>query len=150
MTTLTLKTKITEDMKTAMRAKDQARLSTIRMLLAQIKQIEIDQQITLDDTGVLAVINKMIKQRQDAMTQFQNAKRDDLAEKEQSEIELLNHYLPPALDEAEIDRLIAAAIIDANASSMKDMGQVMTILRPQLQGRADMAKVSQKLKQKLQ
>lgn len=150
MTTLTLKTKITEDMKTAMRAKDQARLSTVRMLLAQIKQIEIDQQITLDDTGVLAVINKMIKQRQDAMTQFQNAKRDDLAEKEQSEIELLNHYLPPALDEVEIDRLIAAAIHETNASSMKDMGQVMTILRPQLQGRADMAKVSQKLKQKLQ
>ena len=145
----TLKQHIQDDMKTAMKAHDSRRLGTIRLLLAAIKQREVDERIMLDDSQILAVIDKMIKQRQDSANQFQQAQRIDLAEQENFEISVLQAYLPPALSDQEIQSLIEQAIASLNASSMKDMGRVMTELKPQLQGRADMAVVSQIIKEKL-
>ena len=145
-----LKDRITEDMKTAMRAKDSERLGTIRMITAAIKQREVDERITLDDTQVLAVIEKMIKTRKESIAQFQSGGRDDLvARREQKEIELLQAYMPAQLSEAEVDALIAEAIAESGATSIKEMGKAMALLKQKAQGRADMAAVSAKLKAKL-
>lgn len=142
----TLKVQIQEDMKTAMRSKDALRLSTIRMLMAAIKQREIDEQITLNDPEVLKVINKMIKQRQEASEQFRQAGRDGLAEKENDEIKILETYLPEQLSPNTIATLIEKAIQETGAADMKDMGKVMAQVKPALEGRADMREVSAKIK----
>ncbi len=141
-----LKQRLTEDMKTAMRAKDKKRLGVIRLALAAIKQLEVDERVELDDTRVLAVIDKMVKQRRDSAQQFTDADRPELAEQENYEIGVLQEYLPAALDEAELDALVTKAIADSGAGSMKEMGKVMGILKPQVQGRADMGAVSQRIK----
>jgi uncharacterized protein YqeY len=146
---MTLKERITEDMKTAMRAKDSARLSTIRLLLAAIKQREVDERITLDDGQVLAVIEKMIKQRRESITQFETGGRSDLAAKENAEIGVLQGYLPAQLTPAEVDALIAEAIAATGAASVKDMGKVMGFVKPKAQGRTDMGALSARIKQKL-
>jgi uncharacterized protein len=144
-----LKDRITEDMKNAMRAKDSERLGTIRMITSAIKQREVDERITLDDTQVLAVIEKMIKTRKESIAQFQSGGRDDLVAKEQKEVDLLQAYMPEQLSEAELDALIAEAIAASGASSIKDMGKVMGIVKQKAQGRADMGAVSAKIKAKL-
>ena len=144
-----LKERITEDMKTAMRAKDKARLGVVRMTLAAIKQLEVDERIELDDARITAVIDKMIKQRRDSVAQFQDAGRDELAAIETAEIGVLQDYMPPAMSDAEIAAAIDKAITDTSANSMKDMGKVMGILKPLLQGRADLGAVSGTIKQKL-
>ncbi len=146
---MTLKDRITEDMKTAMRAKDSARLSTIRMLLAAIKQREVDERITLSDADVLAVIDKMIKQRKDSITQFEAGHRQDLADAERAEVGVLSAYMPQPLSDAEIDTLIETALASAGASGMAAMGKVMAALRTQLAGRADLGAVSAKVKARL-
>jgi uncharacterized protein YqeY len=146
---MSLKYRVVEDMKTAMRAKETARLSTIRMLLAAIKQREVDERIELADADVLAVIEKMIKQRKDSIAQFEAGKREDLAAIERAEVAVLDAYLPARLSEAEIDALIAGAIATTGASGMAGMGKVMGVLKPQLAGRADLAAVSAKVKAKL-
>lgn len=143
---MNLKDRIAEDMKAAMRAKDTPRLETIRMLRAAIQRREVDEQITLDDDGVLAVIEKQIKQGRDAIEQFKAGKRDDLADKEQASVDILSAYLPEPLGEEQLDALIRDAIADTGADSMKDMGKVMGRLKPQIQGRADMGAVSAKVK----
>jgi uncharacterized protein YqeY len=146
---MSLKDRITEDMKAAMRAKDSERLGTIRMITAGIKQREVDERITLDDSQVLSVVEKMIKTRKESIAQFQSGGREDLAAKEQKEIDLLQAYLPAQLSEAELDALIAESIAEAGATSIKDMGKAMAILKQKAAGRADMAAVSGKLKAKL-
>jgi len=146
---MSLKERITEDMKTAMRAKDSGRLGTIRMITAAIKQREVDERITLDDSQVLAVVEKMIKTRKESIAQFASGGRDDLVAKEQVEIDLLQGYMPAQLSEAELDRLIADAIAQSGATSIKEMGKAMAIVKQAAQGRADMAAVSSKLKAKL-
>ena len=132
-----------------MRAKDESRLGVIRMLRAAIQRREVDEQIELDDDGVLGVIQKQIKQSQDAVEQFKQGGRDDLAAKERGDIDILQTYLPEQLSEAEIDALISSAIAETGAAGMRDMGKVMGILKPKLQGRADMGAVSGKIKAKL-
>lgn len=149
MSAPSLKATIQQHMKDAMKARDQERLNVIRMILAAIKQREVDEQITLDDTQTLAVIEKMLKQRRDSFEQFQNAGREDLAKQEAFEIEILKAYLPEQLSENEIDELVKNAVSEAGASSMKDMGKIMGILKPQMQGRADMGAVSGKIKKLL-
>ncbi len=146
---MALKERITEDMKTAMRAGEKERLATIRMALAGIKQREVDERISLDDTQVLNVLEKMIKQRREAVVQFASGGRADLVAKENAEIALLQGYLPAQMSEADIDALIAAAIAATGAASVKDMGKVMAVVKPQAQGRADMGAVSARVKQKL-
>jgi uncharacterized protein len=146
---MALKERITEDMKTALRAGEKARLATIRLVLAAIKQREVDERISLDDTQVLSVLEKMIKQRREAIAQFESGGRADLVAKETAEIKVLQHYLPAQLSDAEIDALIAAAIATSGAASMKDMGKVMGLVKPQAQGRADMGAISARIKQKL-
>lgn len=146
---MSLKERITEDMKTAMRAREGARLGTIRMIQAAIKQREVDERIMLDDNQVLAAIDKMIKTRKESIAQFRSGGREDLATKEQQEIDLLLTYLPEQLSAAEVERLIDAAIAQAGATSLKEMGKAMTILKQVAQGRADMAIVSSKLKARL-
>lgn len=146
MTDSALKLRITEDMKTAMRAKDAARLGVIRLILSEIKQREVDERISLDDTQVFAVLNKMIKQRRDSLEQFKAGNRQDLVDQESFELGVLQAYLPAALGEAEVNQIIKEAIAASGASSIKDMGALMTALRPKLQGRADMGEVSKKIK----
>ncbi len=146
---MTLKSRITEDMKNAMRAHDAARLSTIRMLLAAIKQREVDERIELTDADVLSVIEKMTKQRKDSITQFEAGRREDLAAKERAEIDVLHAYLPAQASEGEIDAEIAAAVAATGAAGMAGMGKVMAILKPKLAGRADMGAVSARVKAKL-
>jgi uncharacterized protein YqeY len=146
---MSLKERITEDMKAAMRAKDSERLGTIRMVTAAIKQREVDERIQLDDTQVLAVLEKMIKQRKESVTQFLAGAREDLAAKENKEIELLQTYLPAQLSEAELDALVADAVAKSGATSIKEMGKAMALLKQSAQGRADMGVVSAKLKAKL-
>jgi len=141
-----LKHQLSEDMKTAMRAKDKARLGVIRLIMAAIKQREVDERIELDDSQVLAAMDKMLKQRRDSIEQFDKAGRDDLADKERYELGVIQQYMPAALSESELDILIREAIDLVSASSMKDMGAVMSVLRPKIQGRADMGLVSQKIK----
>ncbi len=144
-----LKTRITDDMKDAMRAKDAARLSAIRMLLAAIKQREVDERIELTDADVLSVIDKMVKQRKDSITQFEAGKRLDLAAIEQAEVAVLQAYMPAQLSDTEIDALIAQAIAATAASGMAGMGKVMALLKPKLAGRADMSVVSARIKTRL-
>jgi uncharacterized protein YqeY len=146
---MTLKSRITEDMKAAMRAHEAERLSTIRMLLAAIKQREVDERIDLTDADVLTVIEKMVKQRKDSITQFEAGKRPDLAAKERAEIDVLQAYMPAQATDAEIDAEIAAALAASGASGMAAMGKVMAVLKPKLAGRADMGAVSQRVKTKL-
>jgi uncharacterized protein len=146
---MALKERITEDMKSAMRAGDKDRLATIRLALAAIKQREVDERITLDDPQVLAVLEKMIKQRREAIAQFESGGRADLVAKETAEIAVLQGYLPTPFSDAEIDALIGAAIAATGAASIKDMGKVVAAVRPKAQGRADMGAVSARIKQKL-
>lgn len=146
---MSLKERITEDMKTAMRAKDAERLGNIRMIQAAIKQREVDERITLDDTQVLAIIEKMIKMRKESIVQFLSGGRDDLAAKETKEIEQLQAYMPTQLSETEVDALVADAIAKSGATSIKEMGKAMALIKQNAQGRADMGLVSAKLKAKL-
>ena len=141
-----LKQHITDDMKAAMKSGDKKRLGIIRLILAAIKQIEVDTRSELDNDQVIAVLDKMTKQRRESAEQYTNAGRDELADQENYEIEVLKDYLPAALGDDEIEALINSAISDSGASSIKDMGKVMGIIRPQVQGRADMAAVSAKIK----
>jgi len=144
-----LKAQITEDMKAAMRAKDAARLSAIRLLLAAMKQREVDERIELSDADILAIIEKMLKQRRDSVTQYEAGGRQDLADVEKFEIRVLSGYMPQQLTEVEIAAEVAAAVAAAGAKAMQDMGKVMALLKPKLAGRADMAKVSSLVKTKL-
>jgi uncharacterized protein len=146
---MALKERITDDMKSAMRAGEKQRLGTIRLALAAIKQREVDERITLDDGQVLAVLEKMIKQRREAITQFHSGGRADLVAKESAEITVLQGYLPAQLSDAEIDALIAEAIATTGAAAVKDMGKVMAVVKPKAQGRADMGAVSARIRQKL-
>ncbi|WP_456375779.1 GatB/YqeY domain-containing protein [Thiolapillus sp.] len=143
------KDRITDDMKAAMKGGDKPRLGVIRLILAAIKQIEVDERIELDDTRVLSVLDKMVKQRRDSITQYENAGRTELADQEKFEIGIIQEYLPEQLGEAEIAALIDEAIQATGAASMKDMGKLMGMLKPKLQGRADMGAVSAQIKQKL-
>jgi uncharacterized protein YqeY len=146
---MTLKERITEDMKTAMRAGEKERLGTIRLVLAAIKQREVDERITLDDTQVLAALEKMIKQRKESITQFESGGRADLVAKEKAELAVLLAYLPEQMSDAEIDALIAEAVAASGATSIKDMGKVMGLVKAKAQGKADMGAVSARIKQKL-
>lgn len=146
---MTLKQQLTEDMKTAMRGSDKQRLGVIRLVLAAIKQREVDERIELDDTQTLAVLEKMLKQRKDSVTQYAAAAREDLADVERAEMVVIEAYLPAQLDVAELDALIAAAIADTGASSPRDMGKVMAVVKDKAAGRADMGKVSALIKAKL-
>ena len=139
---MSLKARITDDMKSAMRARETERLGTIRLLLAAIKQKEVDERIELDDTAVLAVIEKLVKQRKDSLSQFTQAGRTDLADKESAEIEVLKVYMPAALSEAEIAAEVQAAVAESGAAGPQDMGKVMAVLKARLAGRADMTAVS--------
>ncbi|MEW6729385.1 MAG: GatB/YqeY domain-containing protein [Pseudomonadota bacterium] len=144
-----LKAQITDDMKAAMKAGDKPRLAVIRLIQAALKQKEVDERITLSDADVLAVLDKMGKQRRESLEQYKAAGRDDLAEQEAFELEVIQSYLPAPLSDAEIDALIAEAIATTGASSVREMGAVMGKLRPQLQGRADMTQVSARIKSAL-
>ncbi len=144
-----LKARITEDMKTAMRAGDKPRLGVIRLMLAAIKQQEVDTREDQDDAKVLVILDKMTKQRRESLQQYTDAGRDDLAQQEQFELDIIKTYLPEPLGDAEIDALIETAMADTGASSIKDMGKVMGKLKPQLQGRADMGAVGAKIKARL-
>ena len=146
---MSLKERITQDMKDAMRSGDKERLGNIRMLQAAIKQREVDERIMLDDTQVLAVVEKMIKQRKEAIAQFEAGGRADLAAKEKTEIELLQAYMPEQLSSAEVEALVATAIAETAASTIKDMGKVMALVKIRAAGRADMAAVSAIIKAKL-
>ena len=146
---MTLKARITDHMKTAMRAKDAPRLSAIRLLLAAIKQREVDERKDMSDADVMSVIEKMMKQRRDSIEQFQKGGRQDLVDVEQFELSVLQAYLPQALSDAEVEAAVAAAIQSSGAKGMADMGKVMAVLKPQLAGRADMGKVSALVKAKL-
>ena len=146
---MTLKDRITEDMKNAMRAGEKERLATIRLILSAVKQREVDERITLDDSQVLAAIEKMIKQRKEAIAQFETGGRADLVAKETAEIAILQAYLPAQMSDAEVDALIAEAIATTGATSIKDMGKVMGAVKAKAQGRADMGAVSARIKQKL-
>ncbi|PXX48107.1 hypothetical protein DFR38_108199 [Aquitalea magnusonii] len=146
---MSLKVRISDDMKSAMKAKDTERLAAIRLLMAAIKQKEVDERIELDDAAIVVVIDKMLKQRRDSISQYEAAQRQDLADKEKAEMTVLMAYMPQQLSEAEIDELVAKAVVDSGAASMQDMGKVMGLLRPQLAGRADMALVSARIKARL-
>jgi len=146
MSQLSLKAQITEDMKAAMRAKETDRLGTIRLLQAAIKQRDVDERIELDDAAVLAVIDKMLKQRKDSITAFEQAGRDDLVAKEAAEVAVLQVYMPAQLSEAEVDAAVRDAVAKAGAAGPQDMGKVMGILKPALAGRADMTQVSARVK----
>ena len=149
LVSISLKEQVTEDMKGAMRARDAAKLSALRLLLAAIKQREIDERIVLDDAAVTAVIEKLLKQRKDSVSQYLAAARQDLADKEQFEIEVLTAYMPQPLSEAEITDLIRVGLAETGAAGAKDMGKMMAWLKPRLAGRADMAVVSTKIKSAL-
>ncbi|MBS0601493.1 MAG: GatB/YqeY domain-containing protein [Proteobacteria bacterium] len=146
---MSLKARLTEDMKDAMRAKDKDRLATIRLILAALKQREVDERIELDDTQVLAVLDKMLKQRRESIAQFESAGRTDLAEKEAAEAAVIQTYLPAALSPAEFDALIDATITATGAAGVRDMGKVMAAIKAQAQGRADMSEVSARIRTRL-
>lgn len=146
---MTLKTRIQDDMKQAMKAGDKERLKVVRMLLAAIKQIEVDKRTEVDDPAVLAVLEKMVKQRRDSISQFQAGNRQDLADIELAEIAVLEKYLPTPLSEAEVDEMISASIAATGAASVREMGKVMAHLKSSTQGRADMGVVSAKVKARL-
>jgi hypothetical protein len=147
---MTLKERISEDMKAAMRAKDAARLSAVRLLLAALKQKEVDERIELSDADVLGIIEKMVKQRRESIVQYEKAARADLAGQEKFEIGVLQAYLPQQMPEAEVAQAVAAAIVESGASGLKDMGKVMALLKPRLAGRADIGKVSAQVRAKLE
>ena len=146
---MSLKERITDDMKAAMRSGDKERLGVIRMITSAIKQREVDERITLDDSQVMSVLEKMIKQRKESVAQFQAGNRQDLADKEAAEITLLQSYLPAQLSDAELDALIGEAVAASGAASIKDKGKVMAIIKTKAQGRADMAAVGTKIKARL-
>ena len=146
---MSLKERINEEMKSAMRARETARLAAVRLLLAAIKQKEVDERIELDDAGVQTVIDKMLKQRRDSITQYAAAGRDDLVAAEKFEAEVLAAYMPAALSEADIDAAVAAAIAATGAAAPGDMGKVMAVLKPELAGRADMSEVSKRVRARL-
>lgn len=146
---MTLKERINEDMKSAMRAKETAKLGAIRLLLAAMKQKEVDERLTLDDDAVVAIIDKMLKQRRDSVAQYEAANRADLADAEKFEMTVLSAYMPAALSEEEIAAAIAKAVSDSGAAGPADMGKVMGLLKPLLAGRADMSQVSKLVKAKL-
>jgi hypothetical protein len=149
MTDSSLKTRIAEAMKDALRARDKARLGAIRLIMADIKRVEVDERIDPDDTRVLAILDKMVKQRRDSIEQYRNGGRDDLAAQEEAELAVIQEFLPAQLSDEELETLIEAAIADTGAGSMKDMGKVMGVIRPKVQGRADMGAVSQRIKARL-
>ena len=144
-----LKDRIQSDVKDAMRAKAKDRLGTLRLVTAAIKQKEVDERVEMDDDQVLQVLTKMVKQRQDSITQYTDAGRDDLAAQEQAELAIIGEYMPAALSEEELSELVSKALEDTGAQSIKDMGKVMGVLRPAVQGRADMGAVSAQVKQAL-
>ncbi len=146
---MTLKDRITDDMKAAMRAKETARLSTVRLLLAAMKQKEVDERVVLSDADVLSIIEKMVKQRRESIAQYDKAGRADLADVEKAEIAVLSAYLPQQMSEAEVAQAVAAAIQESGAAGVKDMGKVMGLLKPRLAGRTDMGKLSGLVKAKL-
>lgn len=144
-----LKTRISDAMKDAMRAKDKARLSAIRLILAELKKVEVDERIELEDDRIFGILDKMLKQRRDSIKQYEAGNRQDLADVEQAEINVIQEFLPAALTEEEVSSIIEQAISETAASSMKDMGAVMNIVRPKVMGRADMGQVSGLVKSKL-
>lgn len=144
-----LKLRITDAMKTAMKAKDKARLGALRLILAEIKQVEVDERIDPDDARIIGILDKMRKQRRESIRQFEATDRQELVEQERGEIEVIESFLPAALSDEELEQLIRTAIEQTGASSVKEMGKVMALLKPQLQGRADMGRVSQEIKARL-
>ena len=146
---MTLKTRLQDDMKTALKSKDKDRLGTIRLILAAVKQREVDERIDLDDAAIITVLDRMAKQRRESISQFQNAGRTDLADKEEFELAVIQSYLPAALSDAELDQLIEAAMVESGASSIRDMGKVMALIKPKAQGRADMTALSARVKARL-
>ena len=146
---MALKEQITSDMKESMKSGDKDRLGVIRLNLAALKQKEVDERIVLDDAQVLAILEKMLKQRRESVAQFTQGKRQDLADKEEAEIKVIQAYMPAQLSDAELDKLVAAAVAESGAASVKDMGKVMGILKPKVAGKADMSAVSAKIKAKL-
>ena len=146
MSSSALKDRIQDAMKTAMKSGDKERLAVIRLIMSALKQIEVDERIELDDSRVLSVLDKMVKQRRESISQFKSGGRDDLVDKEQAEIDVITEFLPQALTAEEIETIINRAISDTGASSMKDMGKVMGLVKPQITGRADVGAVSQKIK----
>jgi hypothetical protein len=144
-----LKKRITGDMKSAMKAKDRQALKAVRMILEAIKKKEIDERIEIDDAQVMTVIQKMVKQRKDSISQFSDAGRTDLVEIEEAELEIINNYMPEQLSDEEVESVVDRAINDSGANSMKDMGKLMGMLKPRLQGKADMSIVSQLIKSRL-
>lgn len=147
--TTPLKQRIQEDMKAALRAQDKQRLGVVRLILAAIKQVEVDERIEVDDARITQILNKMLKQRHDSITQYDQAKRDDLADQERLEVSIIQTYLPEPLSEAEVDRLLSEVITKVGATSIKDMGKVMAELKEKMQGRADMTQISAKIKERL-
>ena len=146
---MSLKDQITSDMKEAMKGGEKERLAVIRLILAAVKQKEVDERITLDDAQLLAVLEKMLKQRRESVAQFTQGNRKDLADKEEAEIKVIQAYMPAQLSDAELDKLVAEAVAQSGAASIKDMGKVMGILKPKVAGKADMGAVSAKIKAKL-
>lgn len=146
---LSLKETLTEAMKAAMRAQEKERLTTIRLILAEVKQIEVDKRIAVDDTALLVILDKMLKQRRDSIAQFQQAGRQDLVDVEQAQMQIIQSFMPEQLAETEIAEMISQAIKETGAQTVKDMGKVMAILKPKMQGRADMAVVGNLIKQHL-
>lgn len=146
---MSLKQTLTDAMKAAMKGGDKSRLGVIRLVMAAIKQVEVDERIELDDERVLAVLDKMVKQRRESISQYKAAGRDDLMQQEEYEVSVLQDFLPEALSDDEIEQMIAQAVDETGASSIKDMGKVMGLLKPQMQGRADMGAVSGKIKARL-
>lgn len=149
MTTATLKQRIQDDMKAAMKAGEKERLGVIRLILAAIKQIEVDQRINLDEAQTIAVLDKMLKQRRDSIAQYTAAGRSDLADVESAEVAIIQEYMPQALTDDEIETMIAEAIAETGAAGMAGMGKVMAVLKPKMQGKADMASVSARIKARL-
>ncbi len=149
MAVVVLKQRIQEDMKAALRAQDKQRLGVVRLILAAIKQVEVDERIEVDDTRISQILNKMLKQRRDSITQYSQAKRDDLVAQERLEEGIIQSYLPPPFSENDIDGLLSEVIAQLGATSVKDMGKVMAEMKEKLQGRADMALLSKKLKERL-
>ncbi|WP_043873195.1 GatB/YqeY domain-containing protein [Legionella massiliensis] len=146
---MTIKDRISNDLKDAMRARDKMKLDTLRLVTAAVKQVEVDERIEVDEERMLVILDKLSKQRKESIAQFQAAGRDDLVAQEQFELDIISQYLPEPLSEAEIETLISKAIAEVGAEKMSDMGKVMALLKPQLQGRADMSKVSSLIKAKL-
>jgi uncharacterized protein YqeY len=146
---MSLKIRIADDMKTAMKARETARLGAIRLLMAAMKQKEVDERIELDDAGIVAVIEKMLKQRKDSITQYEAAKRQDLADAEKFEVEVLTAYMPAGLSPEEVAAIVAAAVAESGAKGPADMGKVIALVKPKVAGRADMGEVSKLVKAKL-